>query len=99
MIAVFSLTSAMVLFFWVIKRIDLTQASLSIYLLPVFGVLISTVALKEKTAGRLLVGRLLIFVASFLTTTYPERKSSKNIAARPGGPSPRPCQSDGRLEC
>ena len=40
-IAVFTLTIGMMLFFWVIERINLTQAALSLYLLPVFGVLIS----------------------------------------------------------
>jgi drug/metabolite transporter (DMT)-like permease len=77
MIAVFSLTSAMMLFFWVINRIDLTQAALSIYLLPVFGVLISTVILKEKMTWQLLTGGILVFVATFLATarsaTAPDR--------------------------
>jgi drug/metabolite transporter (DMT)-like permease len=73
MIAIFSLTSAMMLFFWVIKRIDLTRASLSIYLLPVFGVLISTLTLKEKIRWELLVGGTLVFVGTFLATKYGER--------------------------
>ncbi len=55
-IAVFTLTLAMTLFFWVIKRIDFTQAAPSIYLLPVFGVLISTVTLKERVRWQLLAG-------------------------------------------
>ena len=84
-IAVFCLTSAMLLFFWVIKRINLTQASLSIYLLPVFGVLISTVALKERVTGRLLFGGLLVLVATFLATTYTERKSLERPAPAPEG--------------
>ena len=70
MISVFCLTSAMMLFFWVIKRIDLTQAALSIYLLPVFGVLISTVTLKEKMTWQLLAGGILVFVATFLATKW-----------------------------
>jgi drug/metabolite transporter (DMT)-like permease len=72
-IAVFSLTLAMALFFWVIKRIDLTQAALSIYLLPVFGVLISTVTLKEKMRWQLFAGGILVFVGTFLATRYGER--------------------------
>jgi drug/metabolite transporter (DMT)-like permease len=87
-IAVFSLTIAMMLFFWVIKRINLTQASLSIYLLPVFGVLISTVALKEKITGRLLLGGVLVFVATFLATTHAERKSLGKITSRSPDASP-----------
>jgi len=80
MIAVFCLTSAMMLFFWVIKRIDVTQASLSIYLLPVFGVLISTVTLKEKMTWQLLTGGILVFVATFLATTYGERNRAREAS-------------------
>jgi drug/metabolite transporter (DMT)-like permease len=79
MIAIFSLTSAMVLFFWVIKRIDLTRASLSIYLLPVFGVLISTLTLKEKIRWELLAGGMLVFVGTFLATKYGERERAPEV--------------------
>ena len=75
-IAVFTLTLGMTLFYWVIKRIDLTQAALSFYLLPVFGVLISTVTLKEKVRWQLLAGGILVFVGTFLATTYGQRKSA-----------------------
>ncbi len=47
----------MTLFFWVTKRINVTQAALPFYLLPVFGVLISIVTLKEKWPGRNYEGR------------------------------------------
>jgi drug/metabolite transporter (DMT)-like permease len=76
MIALLCLTSAMILFFWVIKRIDLTRASLSIYLLPVFGVLISTLTLKEKIRWELIAGGMLVFLGAFLATKYGERKSA-----------------------
>jgi len=84
MIAFLCLTSAMMLFFWVIKRIPLTQASLSIYLLPVFGVLISTVTLKEKIRWQLLAGGILVFLGAFLATKYGERQR-----AEPGNPRAR----------
>ena len=76
LIAFLCLTSAMLLFFWVIKRIDLTQAALSIYLLPVFGVLISTVTLKEKIRWQLLAGGLLVFLGAFLATQYVQREGT-----------------------
>jgi drug/metabolite transporter (DMT)-like permease len=78
-IAVFTLTLAMTLFFWVIKRINLTQAALSFYLLPVFGVLISTVTLKEKMRWQLLIGGVLVFIGTFLATTYGRRKQTKEV--------------------
>ena len=79
MIAVLSLTSAMMLFFWVIQRIDLTEASLSIYLLPVFGVLISTITLKERITWQLLTGGILVFGATFLATTFGERYRTPDL--------------------
>ena len=76
-VAFVCLTSAMLLFFWVIKRIDLTQAALSFYLLPVFGVLISTVALKEPVTWQLLAGGILVFIGSFLATRYGEGNKAR----------------------
>ncbi len=81
MIAFFCLTSAMMLFFWVIKRIDLTQAALSIYLLPVFGVLISTVTLKEKMRWQLLAGGILVAVGTYLATAFRERERADESGA------------------
>jgi uncharacterized membrane protein len=73
-IALFSLSISMLLFFWVIDKIDVTQASLSIYLLPVFGVLLSTVFVGEKITTPLVFGGLLVFIGTFLVTVYEERK-------------------------
>jgi drug/metabolite transporter (DMT)-like permease len=72
-IALFSLSLSMLLFFWVIDKIDVTQASLSIYLLPVFGVLLSTVFVGEKVTAQLVLGGLLVFAGTFLVTVYEER--------------------------
>ena len=71
-IAVFSLAISMVLFFWVIQRIEVTQASLSIYLLPVFGVLLSSLTLHEKITPQLLAGGAMVVVSTFLVTSYEE---------------------------
>ncbi len=38
----------MVLWMFLLKRLDVSQGSVSIYLLPFLGVLISAVTLKEK---------------------------------------------------
>jgi drug/metabolite transporter (DMT)-like permease len=69
-IAVFSLAVSMVLFFWVIQRIEVTRASLSIYLLPVFGVFFSSVTLHERVRPQLVAGGLLVLASTFLVTTY-----------------------------
>ena len=76
-IATFSLSISMLLFFWVIERIDVTQASLSIYLLPVFGVLLSTALLKEKITWQLVLGGMLVFLSTFLVTTLDERRKAE----------------------
>jgi drug/metabolite transporter (DMT)-like permease len=77
-IAVFSLALSMVLFFWVIQRIEVTQASLSIYLLPVFGVLFSALTLHERLRPQLVAGGVLVLASTFLVTTYEERRKSRN---------------------
>ena len=80
-ITLFSLSISMLLFFWVIDKIDVTQASLSIYLLPVFGVLLSTVFVGEKVTTQLVFGGLLVFTGTFLVTVYEGRK---RLRAAPG---------------
>ena len=79
-IAILSLSASMLLYFWVIERIDVTQASLSIYLLPVFGVLLSTVVVRERITAPLVFGGLLVFAATFLVTVYEERRRMRNAA-------------------
>lgn len=81
-IAIFSLSVSMLLFFWVIDKIDVTQASLSIYLLPVFGVLLSTVFLREKITTQLILGGLLVLTGTFLVTVYEERKRTRAVVPR-----------------
>ena len=76
----------MMLFFWVIERINLTQAALSIYLLPVFGVLISTVTLKEKIRWQLVAGGVLVFVGTLLATRYDEWRRARRASEQAIGP-------------
>jgi len=80
-IAVFSLSLSMLLYFWVIERIDVTQASLSLYLLPVFGVLLSTVVVRERITAQLVFGGLLVFAGTLLVTVYEERKRMRDLAS------------------
>ena len=80
-IAVVSQVVAMLLFLWVIKRIELTKASLSNYLLPVFGVLLSAITLKEKITWSSIAGGTLVLVGTFLATTYQERHKARGTSA------------------
>lgn len=79
-IAILSLSLSMLLYFWVIEKIDVTQASLSIYLLPVFGVLLSTVVVRERITAPLLFGGFLVFAGTFLVTVYEERKRMRDAS-------------------
>jgi drug/metabolite transporter (DMT)-like permease len=79
-IAILSLSVSMLLYFWVIEKIDVTQASLSIYLLPVFGVLLSTIVVRERITAPLVFGGLLVFGATFLVTVYEEQKRMRAAA-------------------
>lgn len=98
-ISVLSLIFSMLLFFWVIARINLTQAALSVYLLPVFGVLISTFALKEKITGRLIVGGGLVFIATFLATTYNQRRRLPESASTQDSSVSTSIRSKESVEC
>lgn len=74
LVAIFSLGLSMLLYFSVIQAVEVMRAALSVYLLPVFGVLFSALLLGEKLTANLLAGGLLIFVSCFLVTVYEERQ-------------------------
>lgn len=74
LVAIFSLGLSMLLYFSVIQVVEVMRAALSVYLLPVFGVLFSAILLGEKLTVNLLAGGLLIFVSCFLVTVYEEKQ-------------------------
>ena len=74
LVAIFSLGLSMLLYFSVIQAVEVMRAALSVYLLPVFGLVFSAILLKEKLTASLLVGGLLIFFSCFLVTVYEERQ-------------------------
>lgn len=74
LVAVFSLGVSMLLYFAVIQAVEVMRAALSVYLLPVFGVIFSAVLLKERLTTSLIAGGVLIFVSCFLVTVYEEKQ-------------------------
>jgi drug/metabolite transporter (DMT)-like permease len=60
---------AMVLWMFLLKRLDVSQASVSIYLLPFLGVLISALTLKERITTATVVGGLVTLMGTILVTT------------------------------
>jgi drug/metabolite transporter (DMT)-like permease len=67
-LSVLSWGLAMVLWMFLLKRLDVSQASVSIYLLPFLGVLISSATLKEKITTTMLVGGLVTLAGTILIT-------------------------------
>ena len=61
---------SMLLFFHVLKRMDVTQAILGNYLLPLFIALLGIVLLKESISGLMLLGGAIILVSTLMVTVY-----------------------------
>jgi drug/metabolite transporter (DMT)-like permease len=70
----------MLLYFSVIQAVEVMKAALSVYLLPVFGLLFSSMLLRERITLTLVAGGMLIFFSCFLVTVYEERQRMKGAA-------------------
>ena len=70
----------MVLWMWVLKRLEVSQISVSIYLLSLFGVLLSAITLHERLTLPQLAGGVMVFLATFLTSEYEARRISRQAA-------------------
>jgi drug/metabolite transporter (DMT)-like permease len=69
----------MVLFLNVLTRLDATQASLSNYLIPFFGVLVAALVLGERLTGFMILGGLLVLFSTLLVTVYEERRRAASV--------------------
>ncbi len=63
-------SAAMLLFFAALKRLDVATASLSLYLLPVFGVVLAAVLLDERLSAVALAGTGIVLFATLLVVRY-----------------------------
>jgi len=63
-------SAAMLLFFAALKRLDVATASLSLYLLPVFGVVLAAVLLDERLSAVALAGAGIVLFATLLVVRY-----------------------------
>jgi drug/metabolite transporter (DMT)-like permease len=66
----FSWGVAMVLFFWVLKRLEVAQVSVSVYLMALFGVILSVAMLHEKMTSAQIVGGALVLAATVFLTVF-----------------------------
>jgi drug/metabolite transporter (DMT)-like permease len=58
------------LFFYVLKRLDVTQAILGTYLLPFFIALMGIFLLNEKISFLMITGGSIIFISTLMVTVY-----------------------------
>ena len=70
---------AMLLWMWVLKRLEVGQISSSIYLLPLFGLVLSILTVHETVSLREIFGGLLIVGGTMFLTVY-ERKDSRAVS-------------------
>jgi drug/metabolite transporter (DMT)-like permease len=63
----------MLLFFTILKRLDVTQATLSNYALPFFMGLLAVVVLKESITPVRAFGGAIILVSTLVVTVYEQQ--------------------------
>ncbi len=61
---------SMLLFFSILKRLDVTQATLSNYVLPFFMGILAVVVLKESITPLTLIGGAIVFASTIVVTVY-----------------------------
>ena len=71
------------IFLNVLTRLDATQAALSNYLIPFFGVLIAAVILHERLTGYMMVGGLLALASTLLITVWDDAPPVNQNASTP----------------
>ncbi len=91
-LAVFQYFLSMVIFLNVLTRLDATQAGLSNYLIPAFGVVIAAVVLHERLTGFMVAGGALVLASTLLVTVYEERQraGANSSVAAPASQGLRP---------
>jgi drug/metabolite transporter (DMT)-like permease len=70
LLAVFQYFLSLVIFLRVLSRLDATQAGLSNYMIPFFGVVIAAIVLHERLTMFMVLGGLLVLASTLLTTVF-----------------------------
>jgi drug/metabolite transporter (DMT)-like permease len=68
---------SMVLFLNVLTRLDATQAGLSNYLIPFFGLIIAALVLGERLTKYMIAGGVLVLGSTLLITVYEEHQRAR----------------------
>lgn len=91
-LSIFQYFLSMVLFLNVLTRLDATQAALSNYLIPFFGVLIAAIVLHERLNAFMIVGGLLALTSTLLITVWDSEgkpKAAERLNSRSSVPHAR----------
>ena len=67
---------AMVLWMWVLNRLDVGQISTSIYLLPLFGLILSIVTVHDRITMPQILGGALTVIGTATLTLFDERRAT-----------------------
>ena len=81
LLAVFQYCVSMIVFLTVLTRLDATQAAVSNYLIPGFGVLIAWLVLGERLLPAAIAGGVLVLASTLLVTVWEDRLNGRNETA------------------
>jgi drug/metabolite transporter (DMT)-like permease len=81
--AVVVYSAAMLLFFSALKHLDVTVASLGLYLLPLFGVVLAALFLGERLGVFALLGSAIVLLATILVVRYDHVQSQRVLIPDP----------------
>lgn len=78
-LAIFQYFLSMVIFLNVLTRLDATQAALSNYLIPFFGILLAAGILGERVTWQMAAGGLLVLAGTVIATIFDSTDAKKII--------------------
>jgi drug/metabolite transporter (DMT)-like permease len=82
-LAIFQYFLSMVIFLNVLTRLDATQAALSNYLIPFFGLIIAAIVLHERLTWYMIAGGTLALLSTLMITVFekPQDVTPAELAA------------------
>jgi drug/metabolite transporter (DMT)-like permease len=69
-LAIFMYGVSMLLFFYVLQYLPVTVASMSLYLVPIFGVILAVLVLGEHLSAFMVIGAAVVLVSTILIMKY-----------------------------
>ena len=69
-LAIFMYGASMLLFFYVLQYLPVTVASMSLYLVPIFGVILAVLVLGEHLSAFTVIGAAVVLVSTVLIMKY-----------------------------